>query len=604
MKNCSVPVLLALALATSLCPAADPVSTVLTYQGKLLDAGVPASGEYDFEFRLFDASVGGLQKGATDLVSNAMVMAGIFTVQLDFGAQYNGEARWLQIGVRPGISAGAYTTLTTRQALTGAPYALGVRLPLSESGSSASPLLSLTNISSVGHTISAISESASSVSLSGFANTAVLGNSGTGNGVVGLTSSSGSFGVSGQADGSGTTSVRGFHQGTSGNAGLFIISSTSNTSSVVNALTVGTGAAGTFTVSNTSNPDNALEVTTNGNADSQALSATHNGLGDCGLFTITNVSSVGEAVEASTNGGGYSIQAVTTGTNRAGYFQINNSANDNSAIYATTNGSGGVGVEGFSTASTSIGVQGTGLSAGVKGFCGSTNGAGVYGVSTAGGNGGGSGVPAGVRGDGSAAGVAGVQGFCNPGTGVYGQTSSGNGIFGTNGGSNTTGHAGYFNGRVHIQGTLSKSGGSFKIDHPLDPANKYLFHSFVESPDMKNIYDGVVTLDDNGGATITMPDYFSALNAEFRYQLTCIGGYAPVYISSEIKGNTFCIGGGKAGLKVSWMLTGVRQDAYATYNRIKVEEDKASDEKGRFLFPQGFGKPASEAIGALPALHN
>src|SRR5262249_4097207 len=125
------------------------------------------------------------------------------------------------------------------------------------------------------------------------------------------------------------------------------------------------------------------------------------------------------------------------------------------------------------------------------------------------------------------------------GTGVYAETGLGSAvsahataggyaIYGSNGGSNTSGYAGYFQGRVNVAGNLSKSGGSFKIDHPLDPANKYLYHSFVESPDMKNIYDGVVTLDDKGGATITLPDWFEALNKDFRYQLTCIGGYAPV----------------------------------------------------------------------------
>ncbi len=87
-----------------------------------------------------------------------------------------------------------------------------------------------------------------------------------------------------------------------------------------------------------------------------------------------------------------------------------------------------------------------------------------------------------------------------------------------------------------MQGTLSGSDKQFKIDHPLDPANKYLSHASVESSDMKNIYDGVVTLDSNGAATVTLPDWFEALNQDFRYQLTAIGAPGPdLYIATEVR---------------------------------------------------------------------
>jgi hypothetical protein len=62
-----------------------------------------------------------------------------------------------------------------------------------------------------------------------------------------------------------------------------------------------------------------------------------------------------------------------------------------------------------------------------------------------------------------------------------------------------------------VFGNLSKSGGSFKIDDPLAPEDKYLYHSFVESPDMMNIYNGIVATDPRGMAVVTMPAYFSAL---------------------------------------------------------------------------------------------
>src|SRR5689334_9343695 len=129
-------------------------------------------------------------------------------------------------------------------------------------------------------------------------------------------------------------------------------------------------------------------------------------------------------------------------------------------------------------------------------------------------------------------------------------------------------------GDLTVNGRITKSAGSFTIDHPLDPRNKKLSHSFVESPDMKNIYDGIATLDKNGEAIIRLPDWFQALNRDFRYQVTCIGTPAPVYIAQEIRNNTFKIAGGHAGSRISWQVTGTRHDAYANANRITVEEKK------------------------------
>ena len=147
-------------------------------------------------------------------------------------------------------------------------------------------------------------------------------------------------------------------------------------------------------------------------------------------------------------------------------------------------------------------------------------------------------------------------------------------------------------GSLVVTGTVSKGGGSFKIDHPLDPENRTLSHSFVESPDMMNIYNGNSVLDRRGEAVVTLPAYFEALNRDFRYHLTCIGGFAPVYIAQEIKGNRFKIAGGKPGMKISWQVTGVRQDAYANTHRIPVEEEKPASERGSYLHPDAFDKPS------------
>jgi len=151
--------------------------------------------------------------------------------------------------------------------------------------------------------------------------------------------------------------------------------------------------------------------------------------------------------------------------------------------------------------------------------------------------------------------------------------------------------AAWLQGDVDVTGSLTAGTKYFKIDHPLDPAHKYLVHVSVESPDMMNIYNGTVVLDANGEAWVEMPGWFEALNRDFRYQLTCIGGFAPVYIAEKVSGNRFKIGGGTPGLEVSWQVTGIRHDAFAVYNRIPVEEMKPAEEIGFYLHPQALGQP-------------
>ena len=161
-----------------------------------------------------------------------------------------------------------------------------------------------------------------------------------------------------------------------------------------------------------------------------------------------------------------------------------------------------------------------------------------------------------------------------------------------------TGEAAKVSGNLTVSGSLSVSGTkNFKIDHPLDPANKYLYHTSVESPDMKNIYDGVAILNDSGEAEVQLPDWFEALNHDFRYQLTCLGAFAPVYIRQEIQNNSFRIGGGTPGLKVSWQVTGIRHDAYAKAHQSPVEEEKPAAERGHYLHPELFGASVARQVG-------
>jgi hypothetical protein len=260
-------------------------------------------------------------------------------------------------------------------------------------------------------------------------------------------------------------------------------------------------------------------------------------------------------------------------------------------------------VSGFNSATSgyAVGVSGGTASTNGAGVSGNSNVAGVFG--TVGFNSATSGFAVGTEGASSSPGGAGLLGVdwnCSGGDGctlVAGQAlqlqtaSTGVLIYGLAGaaGANNNTATEVFKidgqgnetlaGNLTVGGTISKSGGSFRIDDPLDPENKYLYHSFVESPDMMNIYNGIAVLGESGEAAVTLPDWFEALNQDFRYELTCIGGYAPVYISTEISGNQFRIAGGRAGLKVSWQVTGIRHDAYANAHRIPVEVEKPASER-------------------------
>lgn len=298
------------------------------------------------------------------------------------------------------------------------------------------------------------------------------------------------------------------------------------------------------------------------------------------------------------------ISGAISGTSYGGYFigQSNVVGASAYGVYGSTNSQRG----------PSYGVYGTGFSA-TSGsnpsygghFSGTAtgdgaNGYGVYGVGSSS-----LGLSYGVYGDGGYAGVYGTG--ANAGVyggggsfGVFGTAtnSGGFGVFGSNNGNSTI-WAGYFAGDSRVTGNLSvdgfifKNGGGFKIDHPTDPANKYLYHSFVESPDMKNIYDGVVTTDAKGEATVTLPDWFGSVNKDFRYQLTAIGQFAQAIVSREISDNRFSIQTDKPNVKISWQVTGIRKDAYAEAHRIPVEEAKSGGERGKYLQPEAHGVPAS-----------
>jgi hypothetical protein len=193
--------------------------------------------------------------------------------------------------------------------------------------------------------------------------------------------------------------------------------------------------------------------------------------------------------------------------------------------------------------------------------------------------------PYGVSGVATGTGAVGVSGWAN--RGPFSRAVLG---------ASVNGFAGYFDGKVEVLGALKKSGGGFRIDHPTNPQNAYLSHSFVESPEMLNVYCGTVTTDAQGVARVGMPDYFDALNRDFTYQLTAIGQLAQAIVESEIQGNEFTIRTNLPHVKVSWQVTGIRQDPWANANRLRVEEEKPEEEKGTYLHPEVHGEPSDRGV--------
>ena len=112
-------ILLIFAAAT----AAVGQTTEFTFQGRLLDNSLPPTASYDFDFRLFDADVSGNEL-ASDAQLGVAVNAGVFSVRLDFGTQFDGTPRFLQIGVRPAGSPEPFTILDPRQPISSTPYAI------------------------------------------------------------------------------------------------------------------------------------------------------------------------------------------------------------------------------------------------------------------------------------------------------------------------------------------------------------------------------------------------------------------------------------------------------------------------------------------------
>ena len=141
------------------------------------------------------------------------------------------------------------------------------------------------------------------------------------------------------------------------------------------------------------------------------------------------------------------------------------------------------------------------------------------------------------------------------------------------------------NGLVNSQ-VIMAAVKNFQIDHPLDPDNKVLRHASIETNGMMNLYNGSVSTDADGYATVKMPVYFMALNRDFQYNLTVVGQtFAKAVVWEKMRDDgTFIIRTDEPGVEISWQVTGLRQDQFARDNPIEVEGRKTPGQIGQRLY--------------------
>jgi hypothetical protein len=463
---------------------------------------------------------------------------------------------------------------------------------------------------------------------------AALGSlSNAGPSLLGLSTGRGPAAVFANLDAANTAgTVVGFTRGL-GTVGGFLSANQDAVEPTVLAGNAGRGPAGRFFTLNPQNLAPALEasssglgnaVTAYGSDHGSALYAHNDASGDAINAYITGSGSrVAVRAMNDDNAEGHVLEVLNRGTNNALYVGNHNTQNQDSAIYAWTRGSG-QGVTGLAGGGGSA-VHGAiwdgagdppgysnqpkfdGLRAAVSGLMADDKGnAGLF-RSTSADN-----ISATLYAVNEGGGIAiaaqsqvqpaiwAVGGIRVAGLGDFRKADDGTALraWGLSGAQ-----AASFWGDVEVVGELTKSSGGFKIDHPLDPEAKYLLHSFVESPEMANVYSGNVRLGADGQAWVDLPAYFEALNKDIRYQLTPLGGAAPeLHVAQKVSGNRFRIAGGRAGLEVSWQVTGVRRDPYAEKHRLVPEQLKQSADRGRYLHPEAWGKSVELTIGRKEAL--
>jgi hypothetical protein len=573
--------LIAVCAAAPRCYAAAP--RTLDFQGTLTNSvnqSPRPDGTYSVTFRLFDAATGGTALWTE--ANKAVTISGghgLFDTLLgsptSFGSLAFDKPYFLEVQV-----AGEPAAMTPRLPLAAVPYALHadaapLALPFASTVSSAAGAFSVTN-TGTGHTIAAVGSgtgvNGSALYAGNTAGIGIISDTNTTDGNLVLFQNGTGPIIKGITGGGTTTAFEVQHSGLVNTIGG--VHATSTTGDGV----FGSGAS------------NGVEGSTANGAASGVYGAnTAGGYGAAGR-SVTGVGLFGESTGDGHGNGGDGVEGVAHVIGKSGVYGHTDQVGS-SGVYGGAFAANGAGVTGSATGfASSRGVVGlTSSGTGVFGSASDAAGYGVYGENAA---------------TGADAWLGGGYGYYDP---FVGDTvTSPVGVI-AQGGPNGAGIvaqgnakfvAGLFTGQVKVAGALFASDKHFLIDDPLDPANKLLQHASVESPDMMDIYNGNITTDAGGNATVTLPPYFEALNQDFRYQLTVVGQFAQAIVSSEVKDNKFGIETDKPDVEVSWQVTGIRHDAYAQTHTLPAEIDKGASDRGRYENPEAFGQPASDGLGA------
>lgn len=154
-----------------------------------------------------------------------------------------------------------------------------------------------------------------------------------------------------------------------------------------------------------------------------------------------------------------------------------------------------------------------------------------------------------------------------------------------------TGWALFAAGRFAATGTKN-----FRIDHPLDPLNKFLLHYCSEGPEPMNAYSGNVTTDAKGYGRVELPDYYSEINRDERIQLTVLDeadsdSFVQAKVVGLVHAGAFRIRTSAPRTKVFWRLEAVRNDVWVKRYGAPVEQEKVGDERGKYQHPELYGAP-------------